>query len=278
MKMKLMILALIFTVNIRSIAQNYPFEYQKTGNGEKVIVFIPGFASSGAVWDETVSQLKDRFTCYVLTMPGFAGVKAEQNPTLAGWSEGIANFIENKIRAKVTLVGHSLGAGLAMTVSADHPDLIEKLVMVDGLPYLAGLFNPNAKPNVDNDCSGIISQIEAMSDEQFDQMQKLSATTMTTSDSYKNIIVNWSKSSDRYTFAKIFCDFNNTDLRDRLQTIDCPSLVLLEANFKSFKNQVENQFGKLKNVNFQYADKGLHFIMYDDPEWFFNQLVTFLNQ
>jgi pimeloyl-ACP methyl ester carboxylesterase len=48
------------------------FSVAVTGQG-KPAVLIPGFNSSGAVWDGTVAQRKGRFQCHVLTLAGFAG-------------------------------------------------------------------------------------------------------------------------------------------------------------------------------------------------------------
>ena len=41
------------------------------GQGPAMIL-IPGFVSSGAVWDDVVAHYKTRYTCQVLTLPGFA--------------------------------------------------------------------------------------------------------------------------------------------------------------------------------------------------------------
>ena len=70
----------------------------------------------------------------------------------------------------------------------------------------------------------------------------------------------------------MYCDFLNTDLRGKIKSIECPSVILLQSHFKNFKTQIENQYKNLKTANLQYANKGLHFIMYDDQEWYFNQL------
>jgi len=34
----------------------------------------------------------------------------------------------------------------------------------------------------------------------------------------------------------------------------------------------------LKTADLQYANKGLHFIMYDDKEWFDGQVNNFISQ
>lgn len=74
----------------------------------------------------------------------------------------------------------------------------------------------------------------------------------------------------------MYCDFMNTDLREKIKKIECPTLVLLESNVKNIKDLIENQYKNLAKANFHYADKGLHFIMYDDKDWYFEQLANFL--
>ncbi|MCX6146572.1 MAG: alpha/beta hydrolase, partial [Candidatus Kapabacteria bacterium] len=72
-------------------------------------------------------------------------------------------------------------------------------------------------------------------------------------------------------------DFSNTDLREKIKNIKCPTLILLEEYFKNLKPAIEKQYINLNNANLQFANKGLHFIMYDDKEWYLNQLNNFIN-
>ena len=58
-----------------------PFEVRVVGTGPDVLL-IPGLASSGAVWDDTVSQLCTQHRCHVFTLAGFAGVPAQSGPLL----------------------------------------------------------------------------------------------------------------------------------------------------------------------------------------------------
>jgi N-formylmaleamate deformylase len=51
------------------------FAARVEGRGPAMIL-IPGFVSSGAVWDDVVAHYKTRFTCHVLTLAGFAGQPA----------------------------------------------------------------------------------------------------------------------------------------------------------------------------------------------------------
>ncbi|WP_340076774.1 alpha/beta hydrolase [Leptobacterium sp. I13] len=279
MKMKILTICFFTTmcVNVYGQTTSYPFEIQKTGQGKSSIIFIPGFASSGEVWNETKSEFEKDHTCYSLTMAGFAGMKPEENSTFENWKVAIAHFIKNTKIEKPIIVGHSLGGALALAIASDYPNLISKIIVVDALPYLAALMNPNFESNENNDCSKTVYQMTSMTDEQFYQMQKMSVPSLLADTTMQKKVVNWSVTSDRKTFAEMYCDFSNTDLRERIKSIKCPSLILLNSNFSSIKSNIEKQYENLRTANLKYATKGLHFIMYDDKEWYFEQLNHFLN-
>jgi len=279
MKKYILIIALLFSalcVNVFAQTKSYPFEVIKTGKGKQSIIFIPGFASSGEVWNETKAAFEKDFTCYTLTMAGFAGVKPQPNPSFENWKAGIANYIKDNKIEKPILVGHSMGGGLALAIASDYPDLIGKIVVVDALPCLAALSDPSFKSKENNDCSPMVTQMAAMNETQFYDMQKQTMPRLLQDSSKLEMVVDWSVKSDRKTFSEVYCDFFNIDLRERISAIKCPSLILLESYFINLKPAIEGQYKNLKTANFQYADKGLHFIMYDDKDWYLAQLNSFI--
>lgn len=275
---KLLLSTLLFSMYLFSFAQDYPFSVVKSGNGNQPIIFIPGFASSGAVWNETVDALKNDYTCYVLTMAGFAGEKPEDNPTFENWKNEIARYIADRKIEKPIIVGHSMGGALALGIAADYPNLPRKIVVVDALPCLMALTQPDFKANPDNDCTEMIDQISAMSQEQFTQMQNMSVARLSTNESKHAEILAWSLNSDRQTFAKMYCDFSNTDLRERIQQVTAPSLILLEPFFKNMETAINEQYKNLGQTRMEYANKGLHFVMYDDTDWYLSQLKDFIKE
>lgn len=275
----LLIIMLFFAAlyNIFGQEKSYSFEIKKTGKGKQSLIFIPGFASSGDVWNETTAKFEKNYTCYTLTMAGFAGIKPETDASFKNWEKEIAAFIKDTNIEKPIIIGHSMGGALALAIAADYPELPGKIIIVDTLPCLAALSNPNFTSKENNDCSATVNKLTAMTDEQFRQMQNQSIPRLMADTSMQETVINWSMKSDRKTFASIYCDFSNTDLRETIKNIHCPSLILLESYFVNFKPAIEAQYKNLKNANMQYASKGLHFIMYDDKEWYFNQLNNFLS-
>ncbi len=255
----------------------YPFEVQISGQGNQAIIFIPGFASAGEVWDETKLMYESHYRCYTLTMAGFAGVAPQPNPSISKWEHAIADYIKKNNLKKPIVVGHSMGGVLAMALAADYPDLLSKVVVVDGLPCLTAMMNPSFIAKEENDCTEMITQMASVSDEQFFEMQTISIKYMLADTSRQKEAINWSIQSDRNTFAKIYCDFTNTDLRVKIANIKCPSLILLEPHFLNFQSAINEQFKNMKQPNIQFATKGLHFIMYDDKMWYDQQLTNFIN-
>lgn len=271
-----LVLFIAFCVNTFGQTPTHPFEVIKSGAGNTSIIFIPGFACSGEVWKETTANYEKEYTCYTLTMAGFAGAKPQPDATFENWETGIANFIKTNKIDKPILIGHSMGGGLALALAADYPELIGKIIIVDALPCLTALMNPGFKTEEKPDCSAMLNKMTSATNDQFYQMQKMAMQRLVADTSKHELVVSWSRQSDRKTFAEMYCDFSNTDLREKITSIKCPTLILLEAYFINLKPAIEDQYKNLKTANLHYATKGLHFIMYDDKEWYFSQLDNFL--
>lgn len=277
MKKLFFIVAYLF-LSVSVFAGNYSFSIVKAGVGKQAILFIPGFASSGDVWKETVDRLKDNYTCYVLTMAGFAGVTPQAEPSFESWKREIAQFIEDEKIEKPILVGHSMGGGLALAIASDFPYLPCKLVIVDALPCLMALTDMNFKSVPDKDCRDMTKRITDMDEMQFARMQRAGVAGLTINSSRFEEILSWGLTSDRKTYARMYCDFSNTDLRERIKHIIVPTLILLEPAFRNMDSVVKGQYRGLSAAQLRYADKGLHFIMFDDKEWYLEQLLQFIKE
>ena len=277
--MKKSLILFLFTAGLfftSKAAGQYPFTVKQSGSGKQAIIFIPGFACSGDVWNETVEQFKGGHTCYVLTMAGFAGQAATTNPDIQNWIAEIAKYIKDNRIEKPVIVGHSLGGVMAQAIAAAYPDLVSKVVVVDALPCLPALSNPAFEASANPDCSKFTSGFTAMNNEQFYQMQKVTMASMVADTGKLETVVQWSMHSDRSTMAQIYCQLLNTDMRAKISSITCPALILLEPSFKGLQSNIEGQYKNLKGAQLQYADKGLHFIMFDDKAWYFAQLKNFI--
>lgn len=255
----------------------YPFDVTISGTGNKSILFIPGLSCSGEVWNETAEHYKKEYTCYVITFHGFAGLKADSSTSYLNWEQQIARYITEKNLQKPVIVGHSIGGGMAMLLAADYPGLISRIVVLDALPCLSAAMNPAFAADKNPDCTPFVTQFAQLDEQMFYKSQKATIASMMADTAHREQAVQWSVRSDRKTLAEIYCQFLNTDLREKIAAVKCPALVLLEASFGAVKPMVEEQFKNMKTAQLQYSDKALHFIMYDDTKWYFEQMDAFLD-
>jgi len=253
----------------------YPFQVRISGEGKTPVILIPGFSCSGDVWNETLKVLEPKYKCYTLTLNGFAGAKADTAPSVKNWISSIAKYIENEKLGKTIIIGHSIGGVMAEWFAADYPNSISKIVVVDALPCLFALSDSTYKPYPHPDCSFMAKYYKMLDSVQFRASQTMSMSGMVQDTSKIKMIVQWAVNSDRNTLGQVFCQFRNVDLREKISQITCPALILLEPSFKD-NTGVIKQYASLKTAKLEYATKGLHFIMYDDKDWYLDEVKKFL--
>lgn len=268
------------------------FVVKVTGHGQPMIL-IPGFASSGDTWDSATAHYENRFTCHVLTLSGFAGVPPIHGPLLATAVEDLAAYIKDQHLAKPIIIGHSLGGNVALDLAARHPELVGPVVIVDSLPFYAGAWF-EAK-TVDDAKASIAAMHAYMSTQTHDQYvatAQSGANTrfMVTDPARLKQLIGWSVASDQTTTADTMAELVSQDLRPELAKITSPTLVLgtwigLKAQLaqgnvtitrESVQQTFQEQFANLPHLHFVMSDTARHFIMFDDPNWFFAQVDTFL--
>ncbi len=276
MKQIISLFALLLSLNLLVAQNNYSFNIERSGEGAQHIILIPGYTCDGEVWASTLEQLNPKFSCHTLTMAGFAGQEAQEAPSIENWVAEVATYVKKESKGKATIIGHSLGGLMAQWLAADYPELVEQIIVVDALPCLPALSNAQFEAAEEADCGQMKSMFTNMDDAQFEQTQKMSLGMMTTDQTKHDLLLKWSIDSDRNTLAEIYCQLMNTDLRDKIAAVKCPSLILLEANFKMMDAVIAQQYNKLENAELVYANKGMHFIMYDDTDWYLEQVNTFL--
>ncbi|WP_111671215.1 alpha/beta fold hydrolase [Algoriphagus litoralis] len=280
-------LFLLYFILFGSLSTSFTqgLDVRVSGKGPKIIL-IPGLASSGEVWDETVSQLSESFECHVLTLPGFGtNPKIEMPEGFISTMEGLITDYINKQTEKVTLIGHSLGGFLSLRLSRSIPDKIDRAIIVDSFPFYSAAFNPAAtEENMVEMATQMKQLMIAQSPEQYRAQQEISMPVMTTNTNKLPIAVDWSLESDRETTAQALFELMTTDYRDELAEVSTPILVLgawhsgkaYGLTEESVKKTFETQYQLANNVQIEMAPTAHHFIMWDNPEWFMEKVNQFL--
>lgn len=105
--------------------------YAKRGDGGETILLIHGFGGDIDNWLFNIDALADRNTVYALDLPGHGqSVKQVPEPTLKGLTTAVAEFMDHLGLGGAHLVGHSLGAAIAMQMALDHPAKVESITLI----------------------------------------------------------------------------------------------------------------------------------------------------
>ncbi|MET0909348.1 MAG: alpha/beta fold hydrolase [Ilumatobacteraceae bacterium] len=104
--------------------------YRQSGTGP-VVVLIHGLAGTMHTWDGVVERLSTTCTVLALDLPGHGRSAAPGGDySLGAYASGVRDLLDVLGHRGATVVGHSLGGGIAMQFAYQYPERCERLVLV----------------------------------------------------------------------------------------------------------------------------------------------------
>ncbi len=261
------------------------------------IILIPGLSSSPEIWQETVDHLTAQdgvgWRVHRIHVQGFAGAPAEGNaqtgdaPGLvaAPVAEEIARYIRETHLSRPAVVGHSMGGTIGLMLAARHPDLVGRLMVVDMIPFMGAMFGPpgttaeGVAPVADR-----IWAAQANSPREAYVAQATAAITgMINTESRREEALEDMRTSDQKVSAAAYRELVTTDLRPELSNITAPTEVLyVKFNDPRMTPQITDaiyqaSYADLRGATLKRIDDSAHFIMFDQPRAFQDELDAFLS-
>jgi pimeloyl-ACP methyl ester carboxylesterase len=106
--------------------------YRRWGTHGTPIVLLGGFIEPAWVWHEVGPLLGRRHRVYAVDLPPF-GYSQRRGPfTLAHWTALVEGFDSRLGIRRPVIVGHSLGAAVAVSVATQAPRALAGIVLLDG--------------------------------------------------------------------------------------------------------------------------------------------------
>lgn len=104
--------------------------FRLKGQGDTLLM-IHGIAGDSRTWDEPMNRLAGSYRVLAPDLPGHG----ESEKPRGDYSLGAhACFLRDLLRslgiARATVVGHSLGGGIAMQLAYQHPECVDRMVLV----------------------------------------------------------------------------------------------------------------------------------------------------
>lgn len=132
----------------------YELHFHEAGDGP-ALVMLHGAGPGVSAWSNfsgNIAQYAKRFHTYLVDLPGFGKSghpEAYDKDYLTYASDVLAEFLDQQGLAKVHIIGNSLGGSVAVRFVLDHPDRVDRLVLMGpGSALSIGLFAPRPSEGI----------------------------------------------------------------------------------------------------------------------------------
>jgi pimeloyl-ACP methyl ester carboxylesterase len=197
--------ALIYGANLK---------YFEAGQGPAVIL-LHGLGAVKEVWLSSLVALSDKYHVYAIDQIGFGhSDKPLLDYKITTFVDFLHGFMQSQNLGKATLVGNSLGGWIALDFVARHPEMVDKLVLVDsaGLPW-SGTVNVPLNPSTVAEQRAVLESI--FYNKQF-------VTDAFVLQAFSNHVHN----NDGYTIHSVMAGFSSAQFEDgNLKSIKAPTLI-----------------------------------------------------
>lgn len=263
-----------------ALVQRDHISIRDEGGSGPTVILIPGLSSPRSVWDGVVPGLKARHHVLTVQVNGFGGDEPRAN-LKPGILDGIVAEVDGYVRdrriAKPAVVGHSMGGLVAMMLAVRHPDSVGRVMVVDALPFIGTIFQPDAT----------VASVAANAARMRDMIAATpAAKTPVTTDpggiwsitpAGRIQVAEWSRQADPRVVAQAMYEDMTTDLRPDLGKITAKPFDILYATGAGPQAKAiwERDYAGSSARLVPIADSW-HFIMLDQPAAFARALDAFL--
>lgn len=194
--------------------------YYESGQGP-VVILLHGTGSSGDRWIPNMGPLSKAFHVYALDQIGFGhSDKPLMDYRIATYVDFLQEFMRVLTVPSATIIGSSNGGWIAVSFAVQHPEMVDKLVLVDaiGLP-------PTNPPSVDEpkpvDFSYASLAATRTAFERFFYHKQL-----VTDDLVRRAFQGHLQTGDGYTIKRLLSNRTAEYLGDNLRSIHAPTLII----------------------------------------------------
>jgi len=254
-------------MNEQVIIKNHLVSYFKSENaGQKCLLFLHGWRSQKEVWETVIKRFKDlkieRLDAYAIDLPGFGVSSAPAEAWSVGdYAEVVRDFIEKMELKNIIIIGHSFGGRVGIKLAAGHPELVNKLVLVDS----AGFIDKSSKNKILAWTSALVRPFfrpKFMQGMRRKIYQSIGASDYLDSPGLQRTFVNVVKE----------------DLSEDMKGIKIPTLIITGENDKDTPIAFGEKMQELiPNSKFQILKNAGHYSFLDQREEFVKIVEKFIN-
>jgi len=105
------------------------YVHRTSAEGDPSLLFIHGAGGTHRHWGHQLQGLKG-VNQYAVDLPGHGGSAQGGQTSIAGYAHVIVELLDALHLDRATLVGHSMGGAISQYLALEHPQRVERLVLV----------------------------------------------------------------------------------------------------------------------------------------------------
>lgn len=103
---------------------------ERRGRGRPVYVLVHGIGMGRSVFTDLARHLRDG-EVIALDLPGYGEAPEPARVlTIERSADLVAAYLRARVRTPSVVIGHSMGAQIALEVAARHPEVVDRIVLV----------------------------------------------------------------------------------------------------------------------------------------------------
>ncbi len=252
--------------------------YWQAGDSGNPVILLHGGGGYIELWKHNILELAKHHRIYAFDMVGAGrSDKPDADYTFDFMAQFTRDFMQALGIPKASLIGTSAGGGVALTLTLNFPELVDRLILVGSaglgkeisfllrittLPGLGKLFSSPSKSGIAMLCKHAVYNSELITDQivqEFYQMATLPGAAEATLNLGRSNFNIWGQ----------FCEPN----AGRLQTIAAPTLIIWGRQDPMVPvAQAENATKIIPNARLEIIEECGHWSPIEHPQEF-NQLV-----
>jgi len=270
------------------VHQRSLFSVTVEGQGPDVVL-LHGLAASPECWEGARSRLGTDIRLHTVHIRGFGGLPPAHDRISGGYlpqlADNLAVYIRQHANGRAAVVGHSMGGVATLILGRDHPDVADRLMVVDVPSFFSVLINPFAT-------AGSIAGMARLARRQYagkdaaslEEQLRRTGRTLVTSDDDLESVVRWGLASDQETVADVMSEVMTTDLRPDLPRIGVPVDVLYAWDKSAPTTRIgldqiyATAYAGLPDHRRVRIDGARHYIMLDRPDEFYGAMRKWLGR
>ncbi len=194
------------------------FRERGRGPGRLPVVLVHGAASSAQVWHEQLRRLGRHRRVVAVDLPGHGctGGWVDREVSIADYARKVLEFVEALGLRPAVFVGHSMGGAVALQAALDAPEAVAGLVLGGAAARLP-----------------VSEAVFQLVREHFETLGEFVAKVAFSPRANPELVAFWKELPVPATQRAVLADFSacdRFDVRDRLEDVSCPVLVLWGAD------------------------------------------------